>query len=97
MKRLLFIFAFLMGIHVSVNAGEANLFPNPAHNNLTINGVENIKCIEIYDFLGSKLFTENTNLQINQSIDISYLSPGRYFVKIYDDSGNQQVILLIKK
>ena len=56
-----------------------NIYPNPTSNILTIEGIDNIKSITIYDIVGNKV----NKLEIyNNQVDVSTLSTGMYFIEI---------------
>lgn len=78
---------------IGINEIEAELFqifPNPAHNEITIKG-EGITKIEMYDIAGKQL---SSPLLITTSslhnINVSHLNSGVYFVKIF--AGNNQTV-----
>jgi Arylsulfotransferase (ASST)/Secretion system C-terminal sorting domain len=58
---------------------DFNIYPNPVSNTLNVQSKENILKIEIYNPLG-KLVKANLN---SNSLNISNLSSGIYFVKVY--------------
>lgn len=58
------------------------IYPNPANSLLTINGNKQIQKIEIYDNKGMKI---KININ-NNTLDVSNLSSGIYFIKIYDEN-----------
>jgi hypothetical protein len=64
---------------------KINIYPNPAINNLTINGLSTNATAEIYDLSGKLLF--NKQLNTNQ-IDINSLAKGLYFIKLSTEEGS---------
>ncbi len=56
------------------------VFPNPTDNILHLNTKEVINFVEIYDILGNKVALLTP---VNQSIDISQLKSGTYFIKTH--------------
>jgi hypothetical protein len=76
-----------VGINETDNINNGILiFPNPAQNEIRVRGTGLIiESIEIYDMLG-QLQTINYQLQTG-SIDISFLIPGMYFLKLTTESG----------
>ena len=70
-------------------------YPNPASDILNIQAEEPISSIEIMNLLGQTLLTSKGNSNREQ-IDISGLSPGNYFVKVFvgDES---RVLRIVKK
>ena len=61
----------------SNNQLNIRIYPNPAQNYITIEGLDKINSIEIIDITG-KIVT----CEANSKIDISTLNEGVYFVKI---------------
>jgi len=64
------------------------LFPNPAQDQISINNTSNsdITQVEIYNLLGVKVDEITINSQ-EAVIDVSTLTTGTYFLRIYADSG----------
>ncbi|TDP61103.1 T9SS type A sorting domain-containing protein [Flavobacterium dankookense] len=67
------------------------LSPNPAKNTFSIEGNDEIQSLEIYEITGKKLKTEQTNFK---NIDILYLRPGIYIVKIKSNDMTKTIKLL---
>ena len=67
--------------NITVNASQLKLYPNPVSNGkLYIASTTNLeKEVAIYNTLGQEVLQSKTN---NQSINVSNLSKGTYFVKI---------------
>lgn len=66
-------------------ANEISIYPNPANNVITIANAENAN-VEFVNALGQTVMTKN-GISNNQSVDISNLVSGTYFIKI-----NEKVI-----
>ena len=68
---------------------EIKIFPNPAHNELTIeSGDLKIEKIEIYDLTGRKTFNSQFSILNSQlKINVSTLHQGMYLLHIYTDKG----------
>jgi hypothetical protein len=62
------------------------IYPNPTKHLLTISSTNNIDAIEILDVFGKQLMAPKVNTN-ETSMDISNLSSGIYFVKIYNVFG----------
>jgi len=75
---------------------KVKLFPNPTAGELIIdNGELRVENVELYDIYGRKQkITINSPFSILHSIDISHLSSGIYFVRIYTEEGviNKKII-----
>jgi PKD repeat protein len=74
------------------------VFPNPAHNTISVNVTENINSISITDIIGQTVISEQniTAGQQIQTIDIAGLADGVYFMKINSNNNQIQVIRFIK-
>lgn len=69
-----------------------NLFPNPASDLINVNGINSNSSIAIYDVFGKQVIPQTNN----SVIDIKFLSPGIYYVKI-DTYNSTEIIKLLKK
>lgn len=64
-----------------------NVYPNPASDELKINpeasGAElKIELVEMFNTLGEKVFSQKLKANSQQPINVSFLAPGIYFVKV---------------
>jgi uncharacterized repeat protein (TIGR01451 family) len=86
---------FVAALEIAENISqEFIVYPNPASNELTIsmNGSSFISDIAIYDMLGKKVFTNIPPAQTDsQTVDISSVSSGIYFLEI-TSSINQKTV-----
>ena len=65
---------------------DIQIYPNPTNGELKMyNGELKIKNVEIYDITGKKIL--NSQFSNLNSIDVSHLQAGIYFVKIYTSKG----------
>ena len=67
---------------------NVNIYPNPAHNQLTISAEQlTIKNIEICDITGKQtnVVCHSEQSEESISIDVSNLNPGTYFITIKAD------------
>ena len=84
--------------NANFNAGDFNLFPNPATNSVQIklsNDNSSLKNIVIYDMIG-KTIKSISNLNSNETVvDISNFSKGMYLVEITNDNLFKEVKKLI--
>lgn len=71
------------------------MHPNPADNNLTIQGNFNHATIQVYNILGQPVYTKN-NVSGKQFIDCSQWQKGTYLVRVADDSGEKTLKLIVK-
>jgi hypothetical protein len=74
-----------------------SLYPNPAHNNLTIAVIDNGGfTVEVFDALGNKAIADKTINGLSTDVDFSSLTAGVYFVKISNDKA-QSVKRVVKQ
>lgn len=73
---------------------EIKIYPNPVAHTLFVESLLNnpINKVEIYDAIGKKILTSELN---NNAVNISHLTSGVYFVKVY--SGESQITRKIIK
>ena len=73
---------------VELAANNFNIYPNPVNDRLYIETQTQILAIEIYDVYGRRQNLRNSETQkLRNSIDISELNGGVYFVKIKTENG----------
>ncbi|WP_317896748.1 T9SS type A sorting domain-containing protein [Aurantibacillus circumpalustris] len=77
-------FQNITGITENENENIFAVFPNPASNNLTIENKSSTQSLrlEICDLLGKSICKQN--LEGTQTIDVSSLQNGIYFLQVYD-------------
>jgi hypothetical protein len=91
--------AMTIGINEAANVGDGiNLFPNPATDELYVNGytLNEKSVIEIYDVLGEKRLTPALSKGEGVRIDVSSLAKGIYFVTVTDGGGHKAVRKIVK-
>lgn len=71
-----------------VNLVQNEIYPNPAGESLTIKREKDLDKVEIYDYLGKKVFEDSS---VSKNIDISELSKGVYILKLHSESGTTSV------
>lgn len=72
------------------------IYPNPTNGALFFNYLpENMKCIAITDIAGQRIINYNKQQIINNSIDLSFLQNGIYFLKIEttDNITTKQILI----
>ncbi|NMH27804.1 T9SS type A sorting domain-containing protein [Flavobacterium silvaticum] len=76
--RVTFTGDVLSAPHFDSFAG-ISVYPNPTDGKLQLNTEINVKGVEVFDTLGQK---------VGQSLDVTALRSGVYFVKVYTDNGD---------
>ena len=69
---------------------DFKIFPNPASNQLNIDGLNEEYALKILNIQG-QLFYEMNNIQGHQKIDVSFLPSGLYFINVNNNKGNQTI------
>ena len=77
------------GIESSASIPDANLYPNPAREKVTIFCDAGIREVEILDMNGRVLFAKQGLKQNTFVFNVEYLSPGLYFAKVRSSQGLQ--------
>lgn len=70
----------LVGINDVASSAKVSLYPNPAHNSVTI-AAEHIRSVELVNMMGQCLLRHNCNANV-AVLDVQKLSEGVYFVKV---------------
>ena len=74
-----------------INSGSFTIYPNPVSDKLSVNGIENINSVKIFNSLGALVKHSNSA----NDIDVSDLSKGIHFIQV--DNGNIMTKKFIKK
>lgn len=72
---------------------EAKVYPNPAQNMLHIEGT-GLTEVEVFNIMGQSVLNINDNIE---TVDISHLQNGIYFVRLKTNDGEKTVKLVIEK
>ena len=72
---------------------EAKAYPNPAQNMLHIEGT-GLTEVEVFNIMGQSVLNINDNIE---TVDISHLQNGIYFVRLKTNDGEKTVKLVIEK
>lgn len=83
------------GIFSSASKSNAYVFPNPVKNVLTVKNAQNVNRVEISNIIGEKLISETLNA--NNSVDVSSLFNGIYFVTLFNDNQAVKTVKFIKE
>jgi len=74
---------------------EFSIYPVPVNDKLTINTTEIIDLLEVYDITGKIILSSTLNQSIN-TVDVSSLKKGVYFISIFNNEkllGNKKFII----
>lgn len=74
---------------------STRIYPNPAGSILRIESDLPVKSIEIFDITGNHLLKTNANRQ-NSGINISFLEPGQYLVRVNKNDGSNETFRFVK-
>jgi uncharacterized repeat protein (TIGR03803 family) len=86
-KGTMYKYSFATNVNSIPSSEELQLFPNPANNILNFKSDKCFNSIEVFDLVGSLVFTQHTNSVIEFSIDISDFVPGIYSVVFNNENG----------
>ncbi len=68
-----------------------SLYPNPANENVTIKGVDNLESVQVMNVNGQRIMSFNSNIE---TINVSNLANGIYFVKLETDVAAKTIKLI---
>jgi len=83
------------GISTVTALQQVSIYPNPAHNEITITG-NGLNTITISNTIGQIVQTRHATTG-QERIDISYLPPGIYLVTVTGTGGSKTVSKIIKQ
>lgn len=69
------------------------IYPNPVKNILNISG-NNIDAVEVFSLNGKRILTQNSNMN---SVDVSALANGMYFINVIGNKGSTTVKKFVKQ
>ncbi|WP_046757566.1 T9SS type A sorting domain-containing protein [Kordia jejudonensis] len=73
---------------------DVNIYPNPVKDKLNISKTENITSVEIYSIQGKRMRTQKSQFE---TIDMSQLKSGLYFVTLTDNANRSNTFKIVKK
>lgn len=82
----------------NAQSSSISVYPNPAHNTISVNVEENTSSVSVVDVIGQTIIAEqkvNGGQQV-QTLDIANLSDGIYFIKVLSTDNQIKVIRFIK-
>jgi hypothetical protein len=83
-----------VGMEEALEAGSSSIYPNPVSEDLHIFCDTELETIEVYNPLGAMVMRERS---VNKTINVSDLSTGIYFAKVYTSNGRVDTHKFIKK
>lgn len=83
----------IVGIQSNVKQ-ESAIYPNPASDYFTINGIENIRQIVVKNSAGQEIIRQNADQAV---VNISVLQKGLYLVFVLDSNNRQHIFKLIRQ
>ena len=86
-------------VYVSINDIEklqANIYPNPASNILTVSSKENIKSVEVYNTIGELIYAAEP-CKANLNINCSSWQSGLHVIKLRNESGEIGIYKIVKE
>ena len=87
---------FLSISDLNINKAEFSVYPNPASEFITItSGLVNDYDIDILDLLGKKVYSSHLNND-REMIDVSAFKSGQYIIKLSDETGSVNQIVVIE-
>ena len=78
------------------NTNEVKMYPNPVSNSLTIESIETIQSIRIYDLTGKTVKHSQVNGK-RVTLDVSDLYIGMYLLEVQGQNGKQGIHKIIKQ
>ncbi len=85
-----------LGINNTAKHQYINIYPNPAKDKLTIDGLIGNNHISILDVLGRIVYQSSTRKQKHE-VDMSGFATGNYIFEISDDSNNKSSLKITKE
>jgi len=82
----------------SHSIGKFSVYPNPSQDIIQFDGLENRRDYSLYIFsIDGRLVLVNEKFNSNETLDISHLNPGIYWLKIHHDKLGENAIKLQKQ
>lgn len=86
------VFQSILGVDDFDLSNKVNIYPNPTSDVINIQSQLTIDAVELYDVIGKKVLRTNQT----QSINISHLQTGVYFLKVTENEGSLVKRIVIK-
>lgn len=88
--------AVLVNTFLSTGDFDLSLFtyyPNPVENILNLSYFQKLTNVEVYNIVGKQIFAKKLNSN-KADVDLSKLSDGVYFLKVYSENGSRTIKVL---
>lgn len=85
------------GIKTLSSNEMALIFPNPSNGVLNINTVDANTSVEIYNVVGEQVYSNVNLIKGHNTLDLTALANGAYFVKIYNNNQNSTKKIIVNK
>lgn len=72
------------------------VYPNPVKDQLTISGAENITSVQVYDYTGRLVMSQENNAGSIMTMSVSELNAGVYMIQLQDANGQMAVKRIVK-
>lgn len=83
---------FILSVKQNLILGSVSVYPNPVKNIIHVSGLSTGK-IKLYDIRGSWI----DEFDVKETIDLSMIKPGIYFIQIFNPQGSYQTFKLLKE
>jgi hypothetical protein len=81
----------------NLNGGQISIYPNPAREMVNIESSSTINTVEVLNFIGQTVYTNNFVESRKLQVNVSTLAPGVYFVKIATVEGTRTTKITVSK
>jgi hypothetical protein len=81
----------------NLNGGQISIYPNPAKEMVTIESTSSIKTVEVLNFIGQTVYSNNLVDNAKLQVNVGTLAPGVYFVKIATVEGTRTAKITVTK
>jgi hypothetical protein len=89
-------FSAIAGV-LFTNDGMIKIFPNPAQQQVTVEGIDKFSQVQLLDATGKIVKSVNTNNQYQYNINLTGLANGVYLLRLTNDQETQFIKLIIRK
>jgi hypothetical protein len=80
-----------------LNNGGISIYPNPATENVVVKSDFTINSIEVLNYIGQTVYSNQKVDNKSQKVNISNLTTGIYFVKVSTENGTKTVKITVTR